>query len=764
MYNRARFFSFLFFFSLVSPFSSPFDAGAYAQTATETRPSTVELTGSVVDPDGLPLGGARVLVVIPSGLVRETVTEDGGHFRILVPAAEWAEVRVEHAGFRAVPVRISPRTQRAPLAIRLSLTGIGEALTVTASQVEVPQSQTATHVTLLDREDLRAQHSESLSDALRLVPGLTVSSTGGRGALATMFTRGGESDYTLVLVDGVRVNNFGGLFDAGQLPLEGVDRVEIARGPQSALFGSDAIGGVVHVVSRRDRLSRGEASVEVGSFGTRRTAGHGAFSRGGWLFGASAEQQMSDGLSDRAATTGALVSNDDYSRTSGRVSARRESSRGSVSGHIRMANNDRGVPGPFGQDPGGTFSGVDTVSRTRNGPREVALGLAHAVTPTTLVRAQVSHARARSRFTSPYGISEAFFDRTTARATGDVSPWPLLAASVGVEHTTESAESSFILGNNAEIAPVRRGLTGLFGEVRLTWSDRLFVSTGLRVEHITRAQLSADPAAFPPRPLLPDDEIWSANPKLSVSFRPGRPATRLAQWRATLNAGTGIRPPDAFELAFTDNPSLRPERTRSADLGLEHTAWRGRVITEGVAFFNRYDDLIVAVGRSFANVSQFRTANLSNARTRGLELASTLATATVRLRAGYTWLSSAVLAVDGTGNLAPAPFAVGQPLVRRPRHQASILGSWTKGHVAAYSRLQLRGRTLDIDPSFGAFGGTFENTGFAVVDLGGSMRWGPALQISVRALNLFGEQYEEVLGFPALGRQLILGVRVASRD
>ena len=82
------------------------------------------------------------------------------------------------------------------------------------------------------------------------MPGLTVVRSGGRGAVTSLFPRGGESDYTLVLVDGIRANDFGGGFDFAHLPVADVDRIEVVRGPQSALYGSDAIGGVVQIITR----------------------------------------------------------------------------------------------------------------------------------------------------------------------------------------------------------------------------------------------------------------------------------------------------------------------------------------------------------------------------------------------------------------------------------------------------------------------------------------------------------------------------------
>ncbi len=115
-------------------------------------------------------------------------------------------------------------------------------------------------MTVITREDLDKHQVESVADALRTVPGLTVTANGGRGALTSVFPRGGESDYSLVLVDGVQANSFGGGFDFANLPVANIERIEIVRGPQSALYGSNAIGSVIRIVTRQSGAPAASAS------------------------------------------------------------------------------------------------------------------------------------------------------------------------------------------------------------------------------------------------------------------------------------------------------------------------------------------------------------------------------------------------------------------------------------------------------------------------------------------------------------------------
>ena len=229
------------------------------------------------------------------------------------------------------------------------------------------------------------------------------------------------------------------------------------------------------------------------------------------------------------------------------------------------------------------------------------------------------------------------------------------------------------------------------------------------------------------------------------------------------SAGTGIRPPDAFEIAFTDNPNLKPERSRSVDAGVEQQFAGGSLVVGATAFFNPYDDLLVTVGTSLQDASQYKTDNISNARARGLELsADGRFGPSITVHATYTFLETEILSVDGLDQVAPPPFKVGDPLLRRPRHQGSVDVTYAIGRLTTFGEVSARGETLDVEPNFGTFGGLFPSAGYAVVNLGASARVAPLFEVYARVLNVGDRAYEEVLGFPALGRSVIIGVRIAA--
>jgi vitamin B12 transporter len=188
------------------------------------------------------------------------------------------------------------------------------------------------------------------------------------------------------------------------------------------------------------------------------------------------------------------------------------------------------------------------------------------------------------------------------------------------------------------------------------------------------------------------------------------------------------------------------------------------ISVELTGFANRFDDLIVAVGPSMRNASRFVTDNIANARTRGVELGlETRLRSGLDVRLAYTLLDSAVLALDRLPAQAPSPFAVGQPLVRRARHRGSLDVVLSRPRLTAFAAIGARGRMLDVEPSFGASAGLFSAAGYFVASGGLTYRIGRVVEIYGRVGNIFDRSYEEVYGFPAMGRNGMLGVRIAAR-
>src|SRR3954470_15006040 len=168
-------------------------------------------------------------------------------------------------------------------------------IVVTGSRVAAPPEELGANVTVLSRGDFDVQKPAKLADILRRVAGIHIDQVGGRGGTGSLYMRGADPNYTLVLVDGVRVNDptnaRGGSFDFSTFDIADVERVEIARGPYSAVYGGDALAGVINIVTRHAAREQTQGSIDAaaGAFDTREfslNAG-GPAGNGNWNLGAS---------------------------------------------------------------------------------------------------------------------------------------------------------------------------------------------------------------------------------------------------------------------------------------------------------------------------------------------------------------------------------------------------------------------------------------------------------------------------------------------
>ncbi len=736
------------------------------------------LRGRVLDPDQRPVADALVIVMRGAAVITSVRTAaDGAFGPVTLPAGAY-EITAGAPGLRATSrtVRIAAGSP-VELTLVMALAAVGESVVVSAAQVDTPLSQVTDAVTVIDRATLTGLQVATATDALTFVPGFHLVRSGGPGALASLFPRGGESDYTLVLVDGVPQNTFGGGFDGAHIPASGLDRLEIVRGPQSALYGGGAIGAIVHAVTRHGGPLRAEATVEAGSYGTTTVNGDATGSAGAWTFSGHLDWLGTDGDRREMPSIGGPVSNADYERLEGSGSlAWSDGPARRVRVDVRGGRNERGTPGPYGSDPLNTFGGLDSISRGENGFASVNASGQFRQSGRFAHRLQLSWARYRGHFIAPFGDS----DDDTRRVTGryQLAIDGRIPISGGWEIQEERADNTFVTNRTSEFIPIDRTVNGWFGEARPTLGQRVFMNLGARLERIARAPLDAD--AFGSRPDLPADVVWSLNPKVSVAWiartaASGRTAPFLGWTKLRLGAGTGIKPPTTFEIAFTNNPTLKPERSRSVDAGIEQALAGGAAVLDLVWFRNDYDDLIVSVRTELQDrgVSRHTSDNVSNARASGAELGITWRPTTgLAVRGGWTWLETEVLGIDRAPDEAPLPYVVGDRLFRRPAHHGSLAVTWTGARAGAFLTVNGRGRMLDLEPNAGAgacFGqpapcrAVFDNPGYVTTDAGASLRLNAAVEVFGRVSNLFNRAYEEALGFPALGRAGMVGLRVTGR-
>jgi outer membrane receptor protein involved in Fe transport len=487
------------------------------------------------------------------------------------------------------------------------------------------------------------------------------------------------------------------------------------------------------------------ASLEGGSHGTSiaRARAAGASARWDWWASVSRER------------TGGRVENEDHQV--GRLSLGFGAAPAAGQQlHVAFHYNDAesGFPGPYGTDPIGAFSGIDEVSR--GDFRDLVLGADYdlELRPSFRLRLSGGAVGADGEFSSSFGDSFSEQRRGLLRAEGEWKLSERHRLAFGAELARESVRSTFITDDSFQPFRLERGQNGYFIEERFSAGRRLSVTAGLRVEDISTGPVPA--ALVFGRPAFPERSERSVNPKVAASLGLGS-GVRLHG-----SAGTGIRPPDGFEIAFTNNPALEPEQTRSFDAGAELRLASGRLSLDATWFENRYDNLIVVLGRGASGLSRYSSDNLDNARSRGLELSwSASPLRGLILSGSYTYLATEILALDGDrAGALRSPFRVGQSLTRRPGHTLFQSVTWTRGGLTAQGSVLARSKTLDVEPNFGTFGGFFDNPGYARVDLAGSYRlWGP-LAACARVENLLDRDYEDVLGYPALPFTASAGIRV----
>ncbi len=711
------------------------------------------LEGTVFDPSGRVVPGARITLLSEFTPLAESETDSQGEYRFVNRPAGAYRLLANASGFSSAAVEVDlADEQTAKVDLHLAVSALEQRVVVSAALGGALAPQIGSSVSVLSQQEIADRGAQNLLEALREVPGLALTQAGRHGGATGLFIRGGDSDYNLVMIDGIQVNQFGGDYDFASLPVDGVDRVEITRGPQSALYGSNAVAGVVNVVSHRGQgRPRFSALAEGGSYTTRRFAtGGSGLTRGlSWAYNLS------------RLDSGGVVANDDYRNQSAFFSlGYSPSPRRQIHAHFFGNANDAGAPGPYGSDPIGAYPGIDTISRNKQNLFGYEVNYSEQLSPRFRQVVIGSVATNRYYYRTPFGDSFSSNLRGVfnTRSEITISSQDFLVA--GFEYNREQIKNTYIA--NADNAPflLPRTSFAYFAENRWNPSRRWVIVAGVRVDDIRTRELPPD--AFGLRPPLPESSVVKANPRVAATFlaREG-PAGQgwVGGTRLHGTFGTGIRAPSGFELAFTDNPQLKPEKTVSFDSGVEQRLLGDRLVFDVTYFFNRYKDQIVVLGGSLTNLSSFTSDNLANARAHGLEASVRVRpTRSFELTGSYTRLNSAILALDGS-TLPQSPFEVGQPLLRRPTNSGAFNATWRRGRLMLNLNGYARGKVLDVEPNFGAFGGLFTNSGYFLANTGFAYQLPRGVEIYGRLNNLLNRKYEEAFGFPSLHLNFLAGFR-----
>jgi outer membrane receptor protein involved in Fe transport len=731
----------------------------FAFAATNSSVWAANLEGTVVDPVGKAVTNARVTLLRSLVVIDECQTDTHGVYRFEGIKNGTYQLTASAPGLSGSTIGIDfNKAETRKQDIRLELSALSSQVVVSASLGGALVPEIGSSVSVISQQDIDDRQAQNLLEVIRGIPGIEVQQTGRRGGLTSIFIRGGEPKYNAIMVDGIPMNDFGGDFDMASMPADGIERVEVTRGPQSALYGSNAVAGVINIISQRgEGAPRFTALAEGGSNSTRRfTVGGNGLSDGlSWSFNVS--RLDSDGV----------VANDDYRNQSAFLSlGYRKNSQRQVDFHFYGNANRAGLPGPYGSDPNGYVDHrIDTESRGRQ--NQFGYQISYVEQLLSRVRQITTIDLATNDFSNhdvAWGdsFSENLRGVFNTRSEINISTRDSLAA--GFEFNREQIRNTYVSDSNGLPFLIPRISFAYFAENRWNPLGRLYLNTGIRIDNLHTHAMPAD--YWGSRPNIPATSITKINPRISAAYIPRESGsdTMLGGTRIHGSFGTGIRPPSGTELIST-NPSLKPEKNISFDAGIEQKFFVSRAIVDLTYFYNRFEDQIVTLGGSLNNLSSYTTDNLKNSKAQGLELSVRVhPLSSLELSGEYTFLDSEILALDGT-SIAKAPFVLGQQLIRRPRHSGSYSLTWRYRKLTLDTTAYIRGITIDLDPKNGTFACSsgkpcfFDNPGYARADAGISYRLPYGMEIYGHLNNFLNRKYEEAFGYPSLRLNFMAGMR-----
>lgn len=715
-----------------------------ALTASAAAEGAGTLSGSVRGPDGTPLPQVVLVLRGPAG-ARRLVTGAQGRFQATGLEPGEYTLALQTPGFVLEPEpKVSVAAEPLRLDLALAPAPLREHVVVTAARGEAVGSTLGVTASVLDAERIADREAALLLPLLEEVPGVSVARTGGPGRQASAFVRGGESRYARVLVDGVPVNQAGGIYDFGlAVPLE-LDRIEVVRGAASSLYGSDALAGVIHLVTRRPAAgdpARARLEAEAGSFGWWRGLGAGSGRAGhfDWTAGLQRIETDNEGPNAffRHTAAAAALGFTPRPATTALLTARLDDGAVGTPGQVAFGRPDLDAS----LDRRDVVLGLTVHHAGARVAQEWRAGLADTAQLSLNPEDSGPVLPTWNGRTAPFPIPDfpdplGFQNDTMRAALGyraelQAGSRHLLTAGLDVERETGA------LGARAgELLRPRRTNTGVYLQDRVLLGERLHLAVGGRIEHN---------GSFGTR----------AVPRVAAAWRlrDGPDGTLL---RAS--AGAGIKEPDFFQSFGISqfargNPDLRPERSRTFDVGLEQRLLDGRARAEATVFHHEYLDQIAFTVVDFTTF-EGTYVNIGKTRARGLELAlAAVPVDGVRLFAQYTL-------TDGEVQVSPSEFdpvyEVGRPLLRRPRHQGSLTAQVGGARATVAATLVAVGRRADSDFAFLGF---MENEGHTRLDARARLRMTARLEAVLVVENAFDTEYQEALGYPALGRAVRAGLR-----
>ncbi|MFC2974495.1 TonB-dependent vitamin B12 receptor [Azotobacter bryophylli] len=577
---------------------------------------------------------------------------------------------------------------------------------VTASRTAQTASQSLAAATLIERDEIARSQAQTLPDLLRRVPGVSIASNGGMGKPSSLFMRGTESDHVLVLVDGVRVGSVSSGGAAWQdLPVELIERIEVVRGPRSSLYGSEAIGGVIQIFTRKGRGQGAKPFLSAG-YGSHDTyegsAGVSGGNGRGW-YSLAASGLGTDGINaERVGTWGYEKDADGYRNLSGSLRAGYRFANGlELDGSLLRA----WTRNAYDQVNGERTAGFSAHAR---GEQNVYGGRARfSPFEPWLVTLQLG----RSEDNSDTYQDGAFYTRFDSRR--DYASWQNdLRLAAGHTLTLGADYQHDQVDGTTDYARDSRRNYGAFaqylGELgRHDWQ--------LSLRHDDNQQFGGRDTGNAAYGFALSDEL-----------------------RATVSYGRAFKAPTFNELYYPyyGNPNLAAETSRSLEAGLSGQHgwghWSVNAYRTLVDNLIAYDSALQAAG------------NVDKARIRGVELVLGSRLFGWDWNANYSWLDP-----ENRG----AGANRGNRLPRRARQLFNLDLDRTLGAFGVGATLHAEGKRYDD------LANRNKLSGFATLDLRGEYRINPAWRLQTRLANLLDADYQTVRGYNQQGRALYLTLR-----
>jgi vitamin B12 transporter len=698
--------------------------------------SDAQLSGKLTDLSGYGVGNVKVTARLENSKnaqVWPAVSAADGSYLFILPPGRY-RIHFQHPSF--VPrdfVLDLAAVETRSLDLRLDIQRVSENVVVTANTQPLELDHTPAPVDLIGRQEIEQRQAVSLPDLLSTQTGISLTRTGTIGGFTTIFVDGGNSSFTKVLMDGTPVNLPGGDFLFTNLTLDNVDKVELVHGAESALYGSDAMSGVIQIVSHQGstRIPEINLFAEGGGFSSARGGAQVSGLLHKFDYSVAGSYFHTDGQG-----AGDSFLNRSFAGNFGYRFSDSNQLRLTVRSNVSFA----GTPGQTLLGP--AFS--DPVAY--DDERQLSSNLSW--TFKTGARWVHRISGMESRFLDTVGFPDltnpqfSFFETAQFNRAGFLEQSTYLfrqgAVTAGYQYEVENADP-----NNLSALHARRNNQAGFLDARWQPLSRLTLSAGARAEDNTNFGTRVVPRAGAVYALRYSQGFWGDT-------------------RARATYGQGIEEPTIFESFDADpcnpgNPSLRPQRSQTVNAGIDQYFSADRFRLSATVFANEFRDLIDQQQGPPNSIcfggNEKLYFNIDAARARGLNWSGEARlNHWLVLKGNYSFDDTRVLKTIPT---APAVEKPGNHLLRRPVNSGNLWLNATLRRLNFSLAAYFTGVRTDSD--FDGLG-LSRNPGYARFDIATSYNFGRGFSCYGRVANLFDKQYQEAIGFPALGRDFRLGL------